>query len=344
MIREIDSFKWANIKKSELNIIQDLFSDFKEEQVFITSSGKASLDIILSYFRKSGHLHDKNSEVWVPKWIGSWVYNIMQKRCFPTIIPSESTRGVVVYHQYGYPQNIDIIMSKARAYNWFVIEDCAHAIMSYYKSKRVGSFGDAGIFSFSKFFPSLMGGAIVTKNKQLGQYIQNRLNNVRNWGSTLSFLSKLFLEKSNNKKLRSFWGKWVEMSYGVYDLNININRISEKIIKQRLMEKALIKRNENKDFFLDRLSDLNVFDEIGDHKAVIPYFMPLIAEGYRLHNIKNQLLEHGVYTGIYPFDVNRNMGDTNFKKCVGLPVHEGINHSNRQIIVDAIRIGFNEKS
>ena len=343
MIREIDSFKWANIKKSKLNILQDLFSDFKEEQVFITSSGKASLDIVLSYFQKSGDLDDKNSEVWVPKWIGSWVYNIMQKRCFPTIIPSKFTKGVVVYHQYGYPQNLDNIMSKARASNWFVIEDCAHAIMSYYKGKRVGSFGDAGIFSFSKFFPSLMGGAIVTKNEQLGQYIQKRLRSTKNWGGTFSFLSKVLLEKSNNKKLRSFFGKWIEMSYGVYDLNININKISKKIIEQRLIEKALIKRNKNKDYFLDQLADLNVFDEIEDQKEVIPYVMPLIAKESRLYNMINQLLKHRVYTSIYNFDVNRDMSNTRYKKCVWLPVHEGINHINRKIIATAIRTGFYEK-
>ena len=153
-IKKVAAFKWPSLKKFDLNIVQELFGDFKEGYVFLTSSERASLDIVLSYFRESGHLDDKNSEVWVPKWIDTWVYNVIQKRCFPSIVPSESTKGVLIYHQFGYPQNIEKIMERARANNWFVIEDCAHAIMSFYKGRRVGLIGDIGIFNFSNFIPS----------------------------------------------------------------------------------------------------------------------------------------------------------------------------------------------
>lgn len=82
--------------------------------------------------------------------------------------------GIVPVHLYGLPCNMDEIMDIARENNLFVVEDCAQAFGAMYKGKKVGSFGDAGAFSF---FPSKNlgafgdAGAITTNDDELAEII-----------------------------------------------------------------------------------------------------------------------------------------------------------------------------
>jgi len=339
-----ETFTWSSLKRKNINISKELFSERNGKQVFLISSEVAALDIIFSYYRECGYLKDKNAEIWVPERIGFRFYNTLQKKCFPSIVQSDVTKGIIVYHHYGYPQNMDKIISKARDNNWFIIEDCAHALMSYYNGKRVGFLGDVGIFDFSTFFPSLMGGAIVTDNNEMGEYIKDKLENDKTWGKNFFFIIKLFYEKSRNQNVKLFWRKWGEMSYNIYDSNYCLNPIVELIVKQKLFEKALGIRSENKDFFLNELSHYNIFNKINDHESVTPYVIPLIAEENQQKNILRQLSIIGVETSINHFDVNRDMINPNFVKCVCIPVHGGINQEYREKIVEAVIKGINCKS
>ena len=113
--------------------------------------------------------------------------------------------------------------------------------------------------------------------------------NENSGGKNFFFIIKLFYEKTRNKKLKSFWRKWVEMSYNIYDLNYCLNPIVELIVKQKLFEKSLDIRSKNKDFFLNELSRYNIFNKINDHESVTPYVMPLITEENQQKNILSQL-------------------------------------------------------
>ena len=61
---------------------------------------------------------------------------------------TSKTRGIIVVHLYGNPCRMDEINAIAKQRNLFVIEDCAQACGASYRKKRVGSFGNAGAFSF----------------------------------------------------------------------------------------------------------------------------------------------------------------------------------------------------
>lgn len=83
---------------------------------------------------------------------------------------SERTRAVVPVHLYGQPADLDPIVEFCRRHKVRLIEDCAQAAGALYRGKRVGSFGDAGAFSF---YPTKNLGAIgdsgmvVTDSSQL---------------------------------------------------------------------------------------------------------------------------------------------------------------------------------
>ena len=64
-----------------------------------------------------------------------------------------NTRAVVPTHLYGLPCDMDAIMAIASRHGIRVIEDCAHALGATYNGKPVGTFGEAGFFSFQTLKP-----------------------------------------------------------------------------------------------------------------------------------------------------------------------------------------------
>lgn len=79
------------------------------------------------------------------------------------------TKAVIPVHTAGHPCDMDKICQIAKEHNIYVIEDAAHAHNGSYKGKKLGSFGDVGIFSFQngKLMTCGEGGALVTNNKEL---------------------------------------------------------------------------------------------------------------------------------------------------------------------------------
>ena len=75
-------------------------------------------------------------------------------------------RCVIVVHGYGMPARMDAIMDICTRYEIALVEDAAEAIGSKYKSTAVGSFGQAGVFSFNnnKLLTTYGGGALVTND------------------------------------------------------------------------------------------------------------------------------------------------------------------------------------
>ena len=84
------------------------------------------------------------------------------------------TRAILPVHMCGIPCNMDAIMDIASRYNLFVIEDCAHAIEATYKGKHVGTFGDAGAFSFyvTKNIACGEGGMLITNNDDIASTVR----------------------------------------------------------------------------------------------------------------------------------------------------------------------------
>lgn len=99
---------------------------------------------------------------------------------------NSKTKAIIPVHLYGQPADMDPILEIAREFGLKVIEDAAQAHGALYKSKRVGSMGDAACFSF---YPAKNlgafgdGGAITTNDSALAEKI--RL--LRNYGSEVKY-------------------------------------------------------------------------------------------------------------------------------------------------------------
>ena len=85
------------------------------------------------------------------------------------------TQAILPVHLYGQPCEMDAIMDIAQRHGLFVVEDCAQALGATYRDRQVGTFGDAGCFSF---FPSKNlgcigdGGMVVTNREDIFQRVE----------------------------------------------------------------------------------------------------------------------------------------------------------------------------
>jgi len=79
------------------------------------------------------------------------------------------TRGIIAVHMSGAPADVPALLKIARERGLFLLEDCAQCAGGSIDGKKVGSFGDMGIFSFqmNKNMSSGDGGCIVTNDQRL---------------------------------------------------------------------------------------------------------------------------------------------------------------------------------
>lgn len=75
-------------------------------------------------------------------------------------------KAIIVVHLYGMPARIREIMAIAREYDIPVIEDAAEGLGANYEGKKLGTFGDFGVYSFNgnKIITTSGGGALVSEN------------------------------------------------------------------------------------------------------------------------------------------------------------------------------------
>lgn len=76
------------------------------------------------------------------------------------------TKAVVAVHLAGHPADLDRLTEFCRRHDLILIEDCAHAHGSSWRSTPVGSIGHAGTFSFqqSKLMTAGEGGAVISRD------------------------------------------------------------------------------------------------------------------------------------------------------------------------------------
>ncbi|MFH0955236.1 MAG: DegT/DnrJ/EryC1/StrS family aminotransferase [Candidatus Micrarchaeota archaeon] len=145
-------------------------------------------------------------------------YNINPEKIQEKITPK--TKAILPIHLFGHPANLKEIKRVADENDLALIEDCCQAHGATANNRKVGTFGDAGCFSF---YPSKNlgafgdGGALVTNNQNIykkalamrsyGQVAKNKhdlfgVNSRLDSIQALVLLEKLKYLDENNKKRR----------------------------------------------------------------------------------------------------------------------------------------------
>jgi len=107
------------------------------------------------------------------------------------------TKAIMPVHMFGHPADMDAVLSLAKNYRLFVIEDSSQAHGARYKNKKVGSIGDIGVFSL---YPTKNlgvygdGGVVVTDTKEYS----DKIRSLRSYGESKKYY---YREQGYNSRL-----------------------------------------------------------------------------------------------------------------------------------------------
>lgn len=250
---------------------------------------------------------------------------------------TERTRAIVPVHLFGQCANMDVIVTLARKYNLFVIEDTAQAIGAIYtfqdgSNKSSGCIGDIGTTSF---FPSKNlgcygdGGALFTNNDQLAEKLRMICNH----------------------------GQKVQYVHDVIGVNSRLDTIQAAILNVKL--KYLRQYEENRrqaaDWYDEALKDvewLQIPKRVPNSTHVFHQYTLKIKGGKEARDmVKSKLAEEGIPSMIYypiplhfqkafssayysegSFRVSESLCDS----VLSLPIHTEMNKANFAYIADSI--------
>lgn len=309
----------AGKNRHSLPLVEQYLSDFWRRPALILDSARVGLYEIARFFNLTRRDH-----ILVPDFMCQAVLNIFNRVGFPVKIPDERTRAVLVFHQWGYPQKMNEIGAEAKKRNLIVIEDCAHSLDSQYQGKTIGSFGEAAVFSFSKLLPVYLGGAVVTNNQQLLKHLKQVRQEKQNWKNNLfNFIAFSIARKSFEKKK---WQSWLDLVYLASINYPNIKKGALRLLPADLNALAEIQsqRRENYKYLRDHINSQFL---IPDHDQDIkpnPMYLPVFLESEKLLRAKKNLLNQKIETEILHFDVNRNLFQPHYQKCLAVPTHQNL--------------------
>ena len=176
-------------------------------EVLATANGTAALYVSLNTFGV-----EPGDEVIVPPYTFIATINVVLRQfALPVFVDSDpetfqmdhrkleaaitpQTRAIVPVHLGGNVCDLDAIPAIAKRHGVALIEDACQAHLSEWKSRKVGTFGDAGCFSFqaSKNLNSGEGGAILFHDpeaRQRAYAFHNSGGGLRSFGSSFSYAS-----------------------------------------------------------------------------------------------------------------------------------------------------------
>ena len=158
-------------------------------------------------------------------------WNIDPEKCEKEI--NSKTKAIIPVHLYGEPSDLDKLLVLANKYNLKIVEDCAEALGSYYKSQPVGTYGHAATFSFfgNKTITTGEGGMILFRDKDI--YL--RAKKLRDHGMSFE---------------KRYWHDVVGFNYRLTNLQAAIGVAQLKKLSYILNKKKEIAKSYNS-FFLN---------------------------------------------------------------------------------------------
>lgn len=218
-----------------------------------------------------------DSVIWsenIPKFvdINLNTYNINESLIEKNI--NENTGAIVCAHLYGLPCNMDTMLELRERYGIPIIEDSAIALGAKYNGRKVGSIGDAAIFSLerSKIITSYKGGIVTTNSEELYQELYKMREEFKN--RHLGFVNILRALAYHIVTQKSIWGKlyplWRMQSKGPSSMMgrseeelpekylVKYTPIQATLARKQLkkVEELLKRRRENAEFLTRNLSNI----------------------------------------------------------------------------------------
>ena len=220
---------------------------------------------------------------------------------------TKKTKAIIPVHIYGQVCNIEEIMDVAKDNNLKVIEDCAHAVGTFHKSKHVGTLGSTGCFSFypTKNITTAEGGMVITNSKQIAEKVRQ----LRSHGMTKSLKNRYsseypwifdIIEPGYNYRLDE-----IRASLGITQLK-RIKKIND------LRKKASSYYHKN----LQNVPGIILPDMVNDKSHSYHLYTIRIKSPYKLsrNQLFKKLKDKGIRTTVYWMPIHKYMAYQKFAK------------------------------
>lgn len=256
---------------------------------------------------------------------------------------SKNTRAIIPVHFAGYPCEMNKIMKIAKEHKLKVIEDCAHSLGSYYNNKHVGTFGNAGCFSFypTKNITTIEGGMVITNSNALSKKIEK----FRNQGLTKNLIQRNkntnpwnydVVEPGNNYRLDE-----VRASLGLSQLSR-----FKKITKKRINAAKYYNKK------LKNLKGVVIVNSEHENKHVYHLYIIRIKEnfGASRNQIHKYLFKKGIRTTVHykplhllslfkKFRINEKELSNSisaYNECLTLPLFPTISRKQQDYVINQL--------
>lgn len=189
------------------------------------------------------------------------------------------TKAIMPVHTYGLAAKMDKILALAKKYSLFVIEDAAEAHGGEYQSRKVGSFGDMGCFSFygNKIITTGEGGMVTTNNKTLARKVR-------------------LLRDFAFSRERHFWHRYLGYNYRMTNLQAAVGLAQSERFKQLL--KLRIKNAEYYNNLLKNIKGIRLPPKIKGIKNVYWMYAILVEDEFGIDRdaLRRHLAECSIET------------------------------------------------
>jgi len=256
---------------------------------------------------------------------------------------TRKTKAIIPIHMYGEVCKIMEILDVAKSNNLYVIEDCAHAIGTFYKGKHVGNFGSMGCFSFypTKNMTTAEGGMVITSSSKLAEKIRQ----LRSHGMT----------KSLAKRYSSKYPWLFDVKEPGYNYRLDEIRSALGISQLRRIDKINALRKKAATYYTTSLAKV---------KGIItPTIVEDRSHSYHLYTIRvtknfgmsrnelyNLLRKNGIRTTLYWTPIHeytaykkfvknsKNYPNTEktYEEILALPLYPTISRSKQKQVIDCI--------
>jgi dTDP-4-amino-4,6-dideoxygalactose transaminase len=166
---------------------------------------------------------------------------------------NRNTKAVILVHPYGIPVDPAPFLEITQERGIALVEDVAQALGAEIKGKKVGSFGDVGIFTFNKFLNVNSGAAVVTDSHE----IADKMKLVRQTLETKSYFASIcyrmlkFFGLESKKLIKSvFWGdnclyqllrvKFAKKRFRIVDGWVEVGPYLDEIRRSKVLTNALM--------------------------------------------------------------------------------------------------------
>ncbi|MFI5349401.1 MAG: DegT/DnrJ/EryC1/StrS family aminotransferase [Elusimicrobiota bacterium] len=299
-------------------------------------SCKGAIASVLGYLRSAGTLADRMSPVLAPRWMDYSVYRTMMGFCFPTVDVRAGASVLMAYHQFGFPENMRLIMEFADFKKMTVIEDCAHAPASAFEGRPLGSIGRFGVFSFSKLVFCYALGGIAYSDPGFEEWLRRkRTRQSRPLGLLLDGIKLVDEFWTSRHGETPFVANLRKAAYSLYeDGPAPAERNICLWLAKRGGEIAARQRNYRR--VLETARSWGICDGL-EAEGITPSWIPLLVPEPKIARIVSDIEAVGVRAGGGRFDVARFFIEPDYRPCVLLPCHSGIGENELDRMLMAVR-------